>query len=83
MSKNKILEVSKANVRCHAIVDLISKVERPYRFKVTVTGDPPHAYTRVYDIQAVSETDAAMAGIKRFTDEMEAPIKVLEPVPWY
>ena len=41
-------------------------------FKVTVWGQPPHDQTRVYEIQAKSETPAAQEGIRRFVAEMEA-----------
>lgn len=40
-------------------------------FKVTVWGQAPHDQTRIYEIQAKSETPAAQEGIRRFVAEME------------
>ena len=47
-----ILNPQSATPRATCIVDLISKVMRPWLFRVTVTGEPPHAFTRVYPIAA-------------------------------
>ena len=71
---NGILKPSDAHVRCHAIVDLISKVQRPYLFRVTVWGEPPHAYRRTYDIAGWNEDAAARKGLDVFTKEMENPL---------
>lgn len=63
---------------CDATVDLISRVYRPYLFKVTVTGKPPHAMTRWYEIQADTDGAAAMAGIAKFVKEMSHPMRMLD-----
>jgi hypothetical protein len=58
-------------VKATAVVDLLSKFERPFRFQVTVFGYPPHAERRVYEIIARTDKDAAMEGINRFTKAMQ------------
>jgi hypothetical protein len=60
---------------CSAIVDLVSQFERPFRFRVTVRGLPPHAHTRIYEITAPSDRHAAQAGIDRF-------VRSCSSVPW-
>jgi hypothetical protein len=50
-------------------VDLISKVMRPWLFRVTVTGEPPHAFIRVYPIAAPDDDSAAMKGLELFCAE--------------
>jgi hypothetical protein len=50
-------------------VDLISLVYRPYLFRVTVTGQPPHPYRREYRIQAESDDSAAITGMRLFAQE--------------
>jgi len=67
-----------AMVLCDAIVDLISRAQRPYQFRVTVTGKPPHAQSRTYDIGAVSDDAAAHEGIDRFVKEMSHPMRLLD-----
>jgi hypothetical protein len=73
-----ITDVRDANVLCDATVDLISKVQRPYLFRVRVTGKPPHASVREYDIAAKTEDDAAMKGIEVFVEQMTNPIILVE-----
>lgn len=68
---HRIIRGNEARVLCDAIVDLVSKHQRPYVFKVTVTGLPPHVATRVYTISAKDDNGAAMAGIRLFVKEME------------
>jgi hypothetical protein len=41
-------------------------------YRVTATGKPPFAETRIYYIRAKSDTIAARDGIQRFVEEMEA-----------
>ncbi len=53
-------------VLCSAIADKISR----NRWRITVTGEPPHAEQRVYDIGAKSDTLAAQRGIDMFVREM-------------
>jgi hypothetical protein len=72
-----MVEVSTANVLCNATVDLISRVQRPFLWKVTVTGVPPHATTRVYEISASSDNRAAMRGIDRFVRDMSRPMRII------
>lgn len=69
---SRIVKPADCNVRCTCIVDLISRAQRPYQFKVTVTGEPPHAVTEVYEIAAKSDNDAAFKGIDIFVRKMEA-----------
>jgi hypothetical protein len=68
---HRIIRGNEARVLCDAIVDLISKRQRPYVFKVTVTGLPPHTATRVYTIASIDDNGAAMKGIQMFVKEME------------
>lgn len=60
-------------VLCQAVVDLVWAPEgdRPSRWKVTVTGQPPFAETRVYQIKAKIDNIAAQEGLSRFCHEME------------
>ena len=64
-----LLTPETATPRCTATVDLISKVMRPYLFRVTVVGQPPHAYLRVYLIAADSDDSAALKGLELFVKE--------------
>ena len=83
MNGSPILEVNTSDVRCRATLELASKLQRPYLWRVTVMGDPPHRYTRVYEVQCWSENTAAMSSIDRFVREMQSPLLVIEPKPWY
>jgi predicted DCC family thiol-disulfide oxidoreductase YuxK len=65
-----ILRGNQAQVLCDATVDLISKVQRPWLFRVTVKGLPPHLHTRVYDIAARDDNTAALTAMDRFVKEM-------------
>ncbi len=75
--ERRIIRGNAARVLADAIVDLISKKQRPYLFRVTVTGLPPHLYVRTYDIAAKSDSIAAMKGIQRFVDEFSALTLIL------
>lgn len=66
-----------AHVQCDAIVDLIDRHARPYKFRVTVSGKPPHATTRVYEIISKDDNSAALAGIDRFCKEMSTEMRIL------
>ena len=61
-----ILTLENATPRCKATVKLVSRAQRPYVFQVTVTGEFPHAHTRVYPIAAESDDSAAMKGMELF-----------------
>ena len=78
---SRIIQGNRAQVLCDATVDLISKLQRPYLFRVTVTGLPPHAHVRIYDIPAKNDDTAAMRGIREFVTEMENPVLTLFPTP--
>lgn len=60
--------------RCQCIVDLLSKVQRPFLFQVTVWGEPPHAYTRKYQVAAPDEASAAHCGLEQFCKEAAHPV---------
>lgn len=64
-----ILTLENATPRCKATVKLVSKTQRPYVFQVTVTGEFPHAYVRVYPIAAESDDAAAMKGMELFVSQ--------------
>jgi hypothetical protein len=72
-----ILRPSSSLVLADATVDLISRAQRPFLFRVRVTGKPPHAQMRVYDIAAKTEDLAAMEGIERFVRAMSHPFAIL------
>ena len=56
-------------VRAQAIVDLISRYQRPFLFKVTVWAvDFPER--RVYEIVALTDDAAAREGLLRFEYDM-------------
>jgi hypothetical protein len=78
LNGHKILQGNECQVLCNCVVDLISKVQRPWLFRVTVTGLPPHNCTRVYEIAAKDDNTAAMAGLKLFADQMSKLTKLLE-----
>jgi len=62
-----------SQILASAIVDII-KPATPIglgSFRVEVWGKEPYDYTRVYEIQAKSDTLAAQEGIRRFVTEME------------
>lgn len=69
-----ILTPATAAPRCDATVDLISRAQRPYLFRVTVTGHPPHAFTRVYKVAAVDDDSAAMCGLQQFVKEFSPKV---------
>ena len=71
-----VLEFPKSGVLWDATVELLSKKERPFRFCVTVTGLPPHALTRKYEVKTFSPAQAAMLGGTRFEREMAGILKV-------
>lgn len=60
--------INHSRVLVDAIIDEIG----PNWYRVTATGKPPFALTRIYEIYAKSDTMAAREGIRRFVDEMEA-----------
>lgn len=77
---HRIIKGNEARVLCDAIVDLISKVQRPWLFRVTVTGLPPHVATRIYEISANTDDRAAMKGIQLFVKEFEHMPRMLKLV---
>lgn len=66
---SRIVNPHLPDVRCRCIVDLI----RRGLFRVTVTGQPPHAVTKVYDIRAKTDDSAASKAIALFVREMLSP----------
>lgn len=74
---SKIVRGNDCQVLCSATLDLISRRQRPYLFRVTVTGQPPHAVKRTYDIAGNTEDAAAKVGISRFVHEMSHPLSIL------
>jgi hypothetical protein len=80
-----LIEVPTSRVLCHAVVELLSRVQRPYLFKVTVQGLPPHEKWRKYEVTAQNEELAADLAMKYFVDEMSRPqvMEVVKPTVWY
>ena len=64
-----ILTLENATPRCKATVKLVSRTQRPYVFQVTVRGEFPHGYMRVYPIAADSDNAAAIKGMELFVAE--------------
>ena len=68
-----MIETSKtAAPRCTCVVDMLSRVFRPYNFLVTVTGEPPHEWTRRYKIAAPTDDEAAHFAMQLFVKECMA-----------
>ena len=66
--------VTYSPVFCNAIVDPMPRLGSPQPFwKVIVNGLAPHAYQRVYEIQAATDAKAAQEGIRRFVEEFSQP----------
>lgn len=67
----------KAPILCSATVDWVRLGESrglPFnrnKWRVTVLGRPPYAKTRIYDIIARSDDEAAREGMLMFTADME------------
>jgi hypothetical protein len=68
--KSRIIHPDEAPVHAQATVALISRVQRPYLFRVRVEGQFPHNRVREYDLTAVNEAAAAFEGIKIFERQM-------------
>ena len=64
-------------VHCSAIVDWLPSIATLardkflYRVRVWGRAGGPHDFTRIYDIVARTEDEAAKEGLRRFTVEME------------
>ena len=65
-----------APVRAQATVTLLSRVQRPYLFRVVVKGQFPHNHVREYDISGKNEADAAFQGIKIFERQMSKAVVI-------
>jgi hypothetical protein len=68
-----ILESKNATPRCQCVVDLVSRVQRPYLFLVTVWGEFPHCHTRKYHVAADTDDSAAKKGLELFVKEFSSP----------
>jgi hypothetical protein len=68
-----VLTPQNSPVRCQCIVDLISKVQRPFLFLVTCWGEPPHAYMEKYHITALDPGSAAAKGLEVFQARASNP----------
>ena len=77
LNGSPILSPDKAKVLCSATVQLISKLQRPYKFMVTVVGLPPHEGRRIYQIDANNDSSAAFAAIDKFVAEMSHPLHLV------
>jgi hypothetical protein len=76
--KSPLITGNACRVLCTCTVDLISRVMRPWLFRVTVTGLPPHNVTKVYEIAAKDDNTAALTGLKIFQDQMSALTPLLD-----
>ena len=59
-------------VRAQATVDLLEGGKEMSRWRVVVTGQPPYACFRVYELNGREEKDVAFEGIRRFEQEMRS-----------
>jgi hypothetical protein len=75
---SRILLPDEVDVRAQASVTLLSRVQRPYLFRVRVEGQYPHNRVREYDIAAVNEAAAAFKGIEVFSKQMSKRVQVRE-----
>jgi hypothetical protein len=75
-SVKEIIRGNDCQVYCQCVVDLISRRQRPYLFRVTVWGQPPHTVRRIYDIAAKDDNTAAQKGIDLFVKEMSHPLSI-------
>lgn len=75
-----IVSPESAVPRVDVTVDLLSRLLRPYLFRVTAFGKPPHEHRRVYTVRADSDDSAAMKGIELFVKEFTtaAPVREME-----
>jgi hypothetical protein len=76
----KIVRGNAMRVLCQCTMDLISKRQRPYLFRVKVWGQPPHAETRIYDISGVDENSVANLAMRQFEKEMSRPLAILSSI---
>jgi|HubBroStandDraft_3_1064219.scaffolds.fasta_scaffold92588_2 hypothetical protein len=78
-----LVDPKSAVPRCTCVVDLISKVMRPYLFRAVVTGEYPHAFREAYTIVADSDASAAMKAMELFCDKYgrQMPAGVVSVVP--
>ncbi len=72
-----LVKPSDVTPRATATVDLLSKVFRPWLFRVTVQGEPPHRVKRVYDVAAPDDNSAAFKGLRLFEEEMARPLAII------
>lgn len=68
-----------ATPRCSATVELASLAERPYRFLVTVVGQPPHAFRRVYNVIGPKGADVESAADSCALKGLELFVKEFSP----
>jgi hypothetical protein len=73
MRRSPKVLTTKSQVKCTCEVELASRFLRPYHFRVIVRGEPPFAVTRVYDISAWTDKDAALKGMEIFGEQMTKP----------
>jgi hypothetical protein len=71
-----IRSLDDAPVRAQATVALISRVQRPYLFRVRVEGQFPHNKVREYDIAGVNEAAVAFEGIRIFERQMSKAVVI-------
>jgi hypothetical protein len=74
--------------RCSATVELASSTERPYRFAVTVVGEYPHPFRRVYTVIGPRGADCesaadscAIKGLELFCAEFGPKLPGIATVP--
>ena len=77
LNGSRILRGNAMRVLCQCTMDLISKRQRPYLFRVKVWGQPPHDVTRIYDIAGMNQEVVANIAMRRFEEEMSHPLAIL------
>ena len=71
-----IIHGNAIQVLCSATMNLLSRVQRPYLWRVKVTGQPPHAVVRTYDIAGNDQNVVAQLAIGHFVKEMSHPLSI-------
>ena len=56
-------------IRAQCVVDLLSRVQRPWTFRVTVWS-PDVPWRAVYEIAGLSDGDVAEQGLRRFEQDV-------------
>jgi hypothetical protein len=65
-----VINIANERILAQATVDLMEDGPLPL-WEVTVWGQPPFDYRRIYTLEGKTDNNAAQEGIRLFVDEME------------